>query len=770
MTTTTDQESKAQRKFKVVGTNPIRHDGVDKVTGRAKYGADILPSGLLHGKILRSPHAHATIHSIDTSKAEALPGVKAVLTSKDFAIVGDQRIDFGETRGSTRMVAENVMANRKVLYKGHAIAAVAATSPDIAEDALELIKVEYDILPPVLSILDAMKSDGPLLLENITTRFRAGSDGINEDTGVKSNVTDHVEFKLGNPKQGFEEAKVIVEREFHTSMVHQGYIEPHTSTGLWNSDGRVTIWTSTQGAFPIRASTAAILGIPDSMVKIVPMEIGGGFGGKQVPYLDPVVALLSKKSGHPVKIVMTRQEVFEATGPASGSYIHCKIGADDSGIITAAEVYLAYEVGAFPGWGASGGMGSVLGPYKIENLKIDGYDVLVNKPKTAAYRAPSQPQANFAAESVIDELAEKLGMDPLEFRLKNAVQEGDRAANGVPYSRFGCREVEDAMMAHSHYTSPLVGPNRGRGVAVGYRLQGGGAGSSATMHVNADGTVNLITGSVDIGGTRTSIAMQAAEVLGLPVEDIFPAVADTDSVGYTGGTNGSRTTFDTGRAAILAAEEVINRMKERAAMLWEVQPDDVEFADGVFACSRNSEDRLTFKQLASKNMDTGGPVTCSVSDRQGGVGANLAGHMVDVEVDPDTGKVIILRYTTFLDAGKAIYPHYVEGQMQGAAVQGIGWALNEEYFYSKEGAMANSTFLDYRIPTSLDVPMIDCVIIEVPNPRHFFGVRGVGETVLVPPMAAIANAIYDAIGVRMSSLPMNPASVLESITQKNAKA
>ena len=471
-----------------------------------------------------------------------------------------------------------------------------------------------------------------------------------------------------------------------------------------------------------------------------------------------------------MKIVMTRQEVFEATGPASGSYVRCKIGADNSGNITAAEVYLAYEVGAFPGWGASGGMGSVLGPYKIDNLKIDGYDVLVNKPKTAAYRAPSQPQANFAAESVIDELAEKLGMDALEFRLKNAVQKGDRAANGVPHERFGCREVEEAMMAHPHYRSTLGGPNRGRGVAVGYRLQGGGSGSSATMHVNGNGTVNLITGSVDIGGTRTSIAMQAAEVLGLPVEDVFPSVVDTDSVGYTGGTNGSRTTFDTGRAAILVSEEVIKKMKERSAMLWEVQPDDVQFTDGTFVCSRNPEDRFTFKQLASKHMETGGPVTCSVSDRQGGVGANLAGHIVDVAVDPETGKVDILRFTTFLDAGKAVYPDYVEGQMQGAAVQGIGWALNEEYFYSEEGSMANSTFLDYRIPTSLDVPMIDCVIIEVPNPRHPFGVRGVGETVLVPPMAAIANAIYHAAGVRMSRLPMTPASVLDALQKESSKS
>ena len=319
MSTTTDRESKSPGQFKVVGTRPIRHDGVDKVTGRAKYGADILMAGLLHGKMLRSPHSHAVIKSIDTSKAEALPGVKAVATAKDFAIVDDKVLDFSETRGSVRMAAENVLASKKVLYKGHALAAVAATSPHIAEEALGLIHVEYEVLTPVLDVQDAMKEDAPLILENITTRFRVERFGTGEDTGVVSNIADHLQWKRGDLEQGFKDADVIVEREFHTKMVHQGYIEPQTSTGLWGADGRVTIWTSTQGIFPIRTSTAAILGIPESRVKVVPMEIGGGFGGKQSPYLDPVVAILSKKSGYPVKIAMTRKEVFEGTGPTSGT-------------------------------------------------------------------------------------------------------------------------------------------------------------------------------------------------------------------------------------------------------------------------------------------------------------------------------------------------------------------------------------------------------------------------------------------------------------------
>jgi CO/xanthine dehydrogenase Mo-binding subunit len=336
----------------------------------------------------------------------------------------------------------------------------------------------------------------------------------------------------------------------------------------------------------------------------------------------------------------------------------------------------------------------------------------------------------------------------------------------VPHAHFGCQEVEEAMKAHPHYNAPLGGPNRGRGVAVGYRLNGGGSGSSVTINVNSNGTINLITGSVDIGGTRTSVAMQAAEVLGVASEDVNPTVVDTDSVGYTGGTNGSRITFDTGRAAIAAAQEVVQQMSARAARLWEVQSEDVEFVDGTFICTKNTEDKFSFKELAGKLASTGGLVTCSAMDTQGGVGAQLAGHLVDVEVDPETGKVNILRYTTFLDAGKAVYPSYVEGQMQGGALQGIGWALNEEYFITEDGTMANSSLLDYRMPTTLDMPMIDTVIIEVPNPRHPFGLRAVGETVIVPPLGAIANAVSHAIGVRMTKLPMTPGAILEALVGK----
>ncbi|MCH8107149.1 MAG: xanthine dehydrogenase family protein molybdopterin-binding subunit [Chloroflexi bacterium] len=768
MTTTVRKDSESPREYKVLGTRPIRHDGYEKVTGAAKYGADIQMPGMLYGKVLRSPYAHARIRGIDTSKAEALPGVTAVLTSKDFPIIEDQVIDLAETQGNVRLMAEHVMAHEKALYKGHAVAAVSATSIHIAEAAAKLIEVDYEVLPTVLTLHDALKDDAPLLHENMTTMFKVERFGRGEDTGVQSNVAGHIQHKLGDVEKGFKEADIILEREFNTQTVHQGYIEPHASTASWGTDGRLTIWTCTQGAFAIRSSTAAITGLPESMVKVVPTEIGGGFGAKITTYLEPVAAILSRKSGRPVKIVMDRKEVFEGTGPTSATHMRVKLGVTNDGHITAGQLYLAYEAGAYPGSPVGGGALSGFGPYNIVNQLVDGYDIVCNKQKVQAYRAPGQPQSAFAVELVIDELAEMLGIDPLELRLKNAAKEGDRMSNGVPYAPFGCSELEEAMKAHPHYTAPLEGPNQGRGVAVGFRWQGGQT-SSATINVNPNGTINLITGSVDIGGTRVAVAMQAAEVLGLRAEDVAPTVVDTDTIGYTATTGGSRTAYDTGLAAIAASEEVIRQMSARAALLWEVQDEDVEFHDGTFICTKNPEDRISFKDLAGRLMRTGGPITCSVATNSTGVGPILAGNIVDVEVDPETGKVDILRCTAFIDAGKAVHPAYVEGQMQGGTVQGIGWALNEEYFYTADGTMSNSSFLDYRMPISLDVPMIDTVIIEVPNPRHPYGLRGVGEVPIVPPLAAVSNAIYHAVGVRMNTLPMTPGAILEALDAKKSQ-
>jgi xanthine dehydrogenase molybdenum-binding subunit len=763
-TTSRSQQSQQTQQYDVVGTRPIRHDGLEKVIGAAKFGADTQLSGMLHGKVLRSPHAHARIKSIDTSKAEALPGVTAVVTSKDFPIIGNVIIDLAE--GGSRLLAEHIMAADKARYKGHAVAAVSATSAHIAEAALELIEVDYEVLKPVLSIQDSMKDDAPLLHDTMTTHFKMERFARGDDTGAQSNIASHIQHKLGDIDKGFADADVIVEGEYTTQTVHQGYIEPHASTASWAGDGRLTIWTCTQGAFAIRSSCSAILDIPESRIKVIPTEIGGGFGAKATTYLEPVAAILSKKSGRPVKVIMSRKDVFEGTGPAAASLMRTKIGATKDGKITAAKLWLAFDAGAFPGSPIGGATMCATGPYNIENLLVDGYDVVTNHQKVQAYRAPGQPQGSFSVEPLMDELAEKLGIDPMELRLRNVVKEGDRQPNGVPHPVFGAKELEEAMRDHDHYQTPLSGPNQGRGAAIGYRWQGGQA-SSVTINVNSDGTINLTSGSVDIGGTRTAIAMQAAEVLGITAEDVSPAVADTDSVGYTANTGGSRTAFDTGYAAVKAAEEINRLMAQRAALIFEVDEGDITVEGGQFVCP-STEDKISFKDLSARLMRTGGPVTCSVSTVSPGIGPVIAGNLVDVEVDPETGKVDVLRYTAFMDVGTAVHPAYVEGQIQGGTVQGIGWALNEEYVYDENGAMLNSSFLDYRMPTALDVPMIDTVMIEVPNPKHPFGLRGVGEAPIIPPLSALAIAVSNAIGVRMHDLPLTPDAILKALESKNA--
>ena len=755
MTQTLDYEPNmvlATQTFNVVGTRPVRHDGADKVTGRALYGADFDTAGLLHGHILRSPHAHARILSVDTSAAEALPGVAAVVTNADFQSDSDAVVDFGEGATSLKWLRDNVLASDKALYKGHAIAGVAASNAHVAEEAVRLINVEYEVLPPVVTVEDAMADGAPILHDDLKT------EELGEQTDTVSNVAQHFQHKKGDTAAGFANADVIVQREYRAKTVHQGYIEPHNATALWNPDGRLHIWCSTQGAFTVRDAMAQLLEMPVSQIRVTPMEIGGGFGGKIPVYLEPVAALLSRKTGNAVKILMSRADTFEASGPTCGSWSRVKIGAKDDGTITAAEVELAFEAGAYPGSPVGAGAMCALAAYDIENGTVDGYDVVVNKPKTAAYRAPGAPNAAFAVEQAVDELAEKLGMDPLDIRMKNAAKEGTRRVDGPTFNRVGLVETLEAMKSHPHYSAPL-GENQGRGVAIGFWFNIG-FDSAVNLAVNADGTVALTEGSTDIGGSRASIAMQAAEVLGIPAEDIRPSVVDTDSIGYTAVTGGSRTTFATGWAAYEAAQSVKAQMIERAASIWDVEVDSVQMENGVISSKSDPELSMTFAELAGQLGSSGGGVTGTASVSPTGVGGSFAGNIVDVEVDPETGKTDVVRFTAVQDVGKAIHPSYVEGQMQGGSVQGIGWALNEEYYMNADGGMDNSTLLDYRMPTSLDLPMIDTVIVEVANPGHPFGVRGVGEANIVPPTPAIANALRGAIGTRLYETPMNSVAIV----------
>ena len=600
--------------FKVIGTRPIRHDGVDKVTGRAKYGADYAFPGMLHGKVLRSPHAHANIKSINIEKALKLPGVKAIVTGKDLPKAENKLEQAGEMVINPMYLSMNILAHDKVLYDGHAIAAVAATSPHIAEEALRLIEVEYEVLPPVMTVDVATRPGAPILLKDLRNK---------EEGDKQTNVAQHYQFKRGDVEAGFKAADYVIEREFNTAMVHQGYIEPHNAVGIYNSDGQATIYCSTQGAFDVRSLSAQVLGMPVGHIKVVPAEIGGGFGGKTTIYLEPLSVLLSKKTGAPVKLVMSRSEVLRASGPTSGSKIKVKIGATKDGKLVAAEIWMAYEAGAFPGSPVGAGAMCIIAPYTIENFVIDAYDVVVNRPKTAAYRAPGATNAAFASETVIDELAEKCGIDPIDFRLKNAVKEGAAQVVGPPFKRIGLIQTLEGIKNSPHYKSKLTGKFRGRGVASGFWFNAGMQ-SSATVNIHADGTASVVTGSPDIGGSRASMAMITAEVLGLPVTDVRPITADTDSIGHTDVTGGSRVTFATGMAVYEAAKDAERQLIERAAKVWEKKPDEVEFRDGMLHAKGNGVPPMSIKQLAPRLPRTGGPITGRASVNARGVGPGFA--------------------------------------------------------------------------------------------------------------------------------------------------
>ena len=764
VTTEKDTATVGSNGYRIIGTRPLRPDGTDKVTGRAAYGADTQMEGLLFGRLLRSPHAHANIRGIDASKALALPGVKAVVTNADFPEIGSKIMDLGEGSTDAKWLQDNVLASDKVLYHGHAVAAVAAIDQHIAEDALALIDVDYEVLTPVTDVREAMLDDAPILHPDMRTTVNAA--GADTPTDRETNIAMHMRLERGDLDAAFESADIVIEREFETAWFHQGYIEPHSATAFWNRDGKITVWNSSQGPFIVRDAMATLLEVPIADITLIPQEIGGGFGGKIPMYLEPVAALLSKKTGNPVRITMTREAVFLATGPTSATYNRIKLGAMRDGTIVAADAYLAYAAGAYPGSPVGAGVQCTFGPYYIENQRIDGYDVLTNGPKSAAYRAPGAPASEFAAEATINELAERLDMDPVELRLKNAIKEGNPSAAGAPMPRIGAEEVMEAVKNHPHYTSELQGEDVGRGVGFGFWFNAGlESGSHAT--INADGSVSLAVGSVDIGGTRASLSMQLAETIGLEYEAIKAHVGDTDSVPFTHVTGGSRTTFAGGWVAYELGMALKEKVRERAAAIWDVDLDQVEYRDeGVITAPPDDEgnDReLTFSEFAAKMASTGGQISATVSLNKTSQGAAYGGHIVDVHVDRDTGKVEILRYTAVQDVGTAIHPSYVEGQIQGGVAQGVGMALTEEYFYDDDGHLRNASFLDYRMPTTLDLPMIDTELVEVPNPGHPYGVRGVGEVPIVPPMPTVQQAIYDAIGIRLYETPMSPRVILEEL-------
>ncbi len=750
-----DPKFDPERDLQIVGTNPVKHDGLDKVTGKARFGADFFLPGMLFGRTLRSPHAHAIIKSIDTSAAEALPGVKSVVTRDDFPEIPEGGVAGDMTR--------TAMAREKALFDGHPVAGVAATSDAIAKRALKLIKVDYEILPHVIDPVDAMKPGAPILHDYLRTK------GLDEPSDEPTNVTERMVSKMGDVEKGFAEADFIVERHFDSKPMHQGYIEPQGCVADYSEDGQVELWCCTQAPFVYRDRLSAILKIDGNKINVQQSELGGGFGGKTGFYPEPIAILLSKKANRPVKMVMSRDEVFRGTGPVSGTDYTIKMGVRKDGKITAAQAEIVFQTGIFTGSMYFNGPNAMFTRYDFDNVYIESFEVVSKRPKGNSFREPCVPQIVFGVEGVIDELAKKIGMDPIDLRLKNAATEGYTTIYGETFGPIGFVETLEAAKKCDHYTSP-VKPGEGRGIAAGFWFNRGGETSTA-MNIAPDGTVTIITGTADVAGSRISIAMMAAEELGIDVDKVRVKMADTNSLGFNRVTAGSRTTFSVGMTVVDNARQCINEFVKRAAEIWDVPEDGVMFENGECrpaSANVGEFEPLSIADIAKQTTMSHGAVTASASMNVTGAGPGFGLHIVDVKVDEETGRTDVTRYTVVEDAGKAIHPLQVEGQYQGGAVQGIGWALNEEYVYGEDGRLQNAGFLDYRMPVTSDVPMIDTVIVEVPNPKHPFGLRGVGEVPVVPTMAAIGNAIGNAIGVRPQSLPMSPPKLLEIIEQRDS--
>ena len=740
--------------LKVVGTNPVKHDGLDKVLGRAKFGADVYLPGMLYGKIVRSPHAHAKIKSIDISEAKKLPGVKAVITGADFPEI-PQGSGWGDMSRTT-------IAREKVLFDGHPVAAIAAISEQVAKRACKLIKVEYDVLPHVIEVEDAIAKDAPILHDYMRTK------GDEDAPDVPTNICEKMVSKIGDIDSGFASADFIVENDFDSKPMHQGYIEPQGCIADYSQDGLVELWTCTQAPFVYRDRLSAILKIDAAKINVQQSELGGGFGGKTGFYAEPLAIVLSKKASAPVKMTLTRTEVFRGTGPVSGTKSRIKMGCKRNGKIVAAEAELYFQTGPYTGSMYFNAPNAMFTRYDLPNIYIEAYEVVSNRPKVNSFRAPCVPQIVFGVEGLIDDMAKKVGMDPIDFRLKNAATEGHTTIYGDTWGPVGFVETLEAAKTTEHYRTPIKS-GEGRGISCGFWFNRGGE-TASTMALAPDGTVTISTGTADVAGSRISLAMMAAEELGIDVDKVRVKMSDTNSLGFNRVTAGSRTTFSVGMVVVDNARKCIGELCRRAANEWGVAEEEVKFENGeVKPASSNVGDfaPMSIGDITSKTTMTDGAIVSSSSMNVTGAGPGFGVHIVDVKVDEGTGRVDVLRWTVIQDAGKAIHPLQVEGQLQGAAIQGMGWALNEEYIYTQEGQLDNPGFLDYRMPVASDVPMVDCKIVEVPNPLHPFGLRGVGEVPVVPTMAAVGNAITAAIGIRPTSLPMSPPKLLDLIEKRD---
>ncbi|HVP05490.1 MAG TPA: xanthine dehydrogenase family protein molybdopterin-binding subunit [Dehalococcoidia bacterium] len=752
-----------------VGKPMPRVEGPSKVTGETIYADDMKLPHMLHARVLGSPHAHARIRGIDSAKARQFPGVQAVITSADLPPY--------EKNPSNRRAL--VFPDDEVLFAGQPIAAVLASDPHVAETALDLIEVDYEVLTPVIDPLEAMKEDAPLVrtpLHDVDRSEEQGHVSIQDmekeqEAGKPSNVASTTPFKRGDVAAGFAQADIIVERSWRSAQVHQGYIEPHSTIADYDANGELSVWTSTQAPFYIRDELSQTLNIPENRIRVFATEVGGGFGGK-IYLTELTVALLAMAVRRPVKYIMSRGEDMLSATPAPFAHIDLKTGMKKDGTLTAIQSRLIYDSGSFPGASVAAGALLIGGYYKCPNLDILGYEVLTNKASVGALRAPAAHNATYAIECQMDMMAKELGLDPLEVRLKNAVTEGDPLPSGQAYPRIGLVECLNAISESKVWKNRKTAaknPNRGVGLAVGGWM-GGLQPASAVCGLNMDGTFNVIVGAADITGVNTTFQAIAAEVLDVPPDHITVTYGDTKTAPFAGMSAGSKTTFTVGRAVKLAAEDARRQMIEIAAPRLEATPEECETADGAVCVIGDPEKSISFSRLGKWTTNFGARYAAIVG--RGSITANkmapgFTAQAADVEVDPDTGEITLHGFAIAQDAGFAINPLSVEGQMQGGVSQGLGLALWEEMIYDAQGQLLNGNLLDYRLPTTRDLPPIETIIVEVPSEDGPYGARIIGEPSIVPGMAAVSNAVENAVGVRVSEAPITPERVLRAMGKLN---
>ena len=747
--------------YRTVGKPVPRMDGPGKVTGQTLYTDDLKLPRMLHAKVLGSAYSHARIRSIDTAAARSQPGVEAVITAAELP-------PHKKDPSNRRQV---IFADDEVLFAEQPLAAVLAVDPHVAEEALALIQVEYEELPVALDPLEAMKEDSPLVRAPLGDVDRSEEQGHvtldveqEEAKGKATNISGQISFTRGDMDAGFAEADRVVEGSWRSAMVHQSYIEPHSTIADYNAGGELSVWTSTQGPFQIRDGLCQALDLPQTRVRVIPMEVGGGFGGK-INLTELMVAALAMVVRRPVKYIMSRKQDLMAATPSPQVVVQLKAGMIADGTLTALQARLIYDCGAFPGAAMLPGCLLIGGYYRCANLDIQGYEVMTNKVSVGALRAPGTYNATFAIESAIEMLAGELGLDSLEVRLKNVVEKGDPLPSGQPYPVIGARQCLEAIGDSAIWKERVQSrkrPNTGVGVALGGWL-GGLQPSAASVRLNADGTISVIVGSADITGTNTTFAQIAAEVLNLPLSMVGATTGDTDTAPYAGISAGSKTAFIVGRAVKMAAEQAREQIMAIAANPLEAAPEELEMADGVVRVAGNQEKSVTFARIGAMSTAFAAryaPVIGTGTLAASKPGPGFTVQAAEVEIDPDTGNVTVLRYAIAQDVGFALNPMSVAGQMQGGASQGLGVALSEEMQFDESGHLLNANLLDYRVPTTQDLPPIEAIIVEVPSEDGPYGARIVGEPSIVAGAAAVANAVADAIGARVMEVPITPERVL----------